>query len=79
MARSPEEIRASIERNREELGSSLETLRYEVVRITDWRAQLRQHRTQVLVGALIAGFVLGGGIAALGTLATGGRRRSRKG
>jgi Protein of unknown function (DUF3618) len=79
MARSPEEIRASIERNREELGSSLETLRYEVVRITDWRAQLRQHRTQVLVGALIAGFVLGGGIAALGTLATGGRRRSHKG
>ena len=79
MARSPEEIRASIERNREELGSSLETLRYEVVRITDWRAQLRQHRTQVLVGALIAGFVLGGGIAALGTLATGGRRRARKG
>jgi hypothetical protein len=79
MARSPEEIRASIERNREELGSSLETLRHEVVRITDWRAQLRQHRTQVLIGALIAGFVLGGGIAALGTLATGARGRSRKG
>jgi uncharacterized protein involved in exopolysaccharide biosynthesis len=49
------------------------------VRITDWRAQLRQHRTQVLIGALIAGFVLGGGIAALGTLATGARGRSRKG
>jgi hypothetical protein len=75
MARSPEEIRASIERNRQELGSSLETLRHEVVRITDWRAQLRRHRTQVLVGALIAGFVLGGGIAALGTLVTGGRAR----
>jgi Protein of unknown function (DUF3618) len=78
MARSPEEIRASIEHNREELGSSLETLRYEVVRITDWRAQLRQHRNQVVVGALVAGFVLGGGIAALGTLVTGGRGRSRK-
>ncbi len=79
MARSPEEIRDSIERNREELGSSLETLRYEVVRITDWRSQLRQHRNQVVVGALVAGFVLGGGIAALGTLVTGGRGRSRKG
>jgi hypothetical protein len=79
MARSPEEIRASIERNREQLGSSLETLRHEVVRITDWRAQLRQHRNQVVVGALIAGFVLGGGIAAVGTLVTGGRGRARKG
>lgn len=77
-SRSPEEIRASIEHNREELGSSLETLRHEVVRITDWRGQLRQHRTQVLVAAVIAGFVLGGGIAALGALATGGRGRSGK-
>ncbi len=75
MARSPEEIRASIERNREELGSSLQTLRHEVVRITDWRAQLRTHRTQVIVGALIAGFVLGGGIAAITSLASGGRAR----
>jgi hypothetical protein len=75
MARSPEEIRASIERNREELGSSLETLRYEVVRITDWRAQLRAHRTQVIVGALVAGFVLGGGIAGITSLASGGRAR----
>lgn len=73
MARNPDEIRASIERNREELGSSLETLRHEVVRITDWRAQLRAHRTQVIVGALITGFVLGGGIAALTSLASGGR------
>jgi hypothetical protein len=77
-ARTPEEIRASIEQNRQELGTSLEKLRGEVVRITDWRAQLRRHRTQVVVGAVVAGFVLGGGIAALGTLATGGRRRGRK-
>ena len=77
-ARTPEEIRASIEQNRQELGTSLERLRGEVVRITDWRAQLRRHRTQVVVGAVVAGFVLGGGIAAISTLASGGRRRARK-
>lgn len=77
MARSPEEIRASIERNRQELGSSLETLRHEVVRITDWRAQLRQHRNQVVVAALVAGFVLGGGLAAVGALVSGGRRADK--
>ena len=77
--RSPDEIRASIEQNREELGTSLEKLRGEVVRITDWRSQLRRHRTQVLIGAGVAGFILGGGVAALGGLASGGRsRRARR-
>jgi hypothetical protein len=73
--RTSEEIRASIEHNREELGTSLEKLRGEVVRITDWRAQLRRHRTQVLIGAGLAGFIVGGGIAALGGLGSGGRQR----
>ncbi|HJS94867.1 MAG TPA: DUF3618 domain-containing protein [Solirubrobacteraceae bacterium] len=73
--RSPEEIRASIEHNRQELGNSLEKLRREVGELTDWRSQIRQHQRQVLIGAGIAGFVLGGGIAALGALAFGGRRR----
>jgi hypothetical protein len=77
--RSPEEIRASIEQNRQELGSSLEKLRREVGELTDWRGQLRQHQRQVLIGAGVAGFVLGGGIAALGALAFGGRRRRRDG
>jgi hypothetical protein len=75
--RSPEEIRASIEHNRQELGNSLEKLRREVGELTDWRSQIRQHQRQVLIGAGIAGFVLGGGIAALGALAFGGRRRRR--
>jgi hypothetical protein len=73
--RSPEEIRASIEHNRLELGTSLEKLRREVGELTDWRGQIRQHQRQVLIGAGIAGFVLGGGMAALGALAFGGRRR----
>jgi hypothetical protein len=77
--RSPEEIRASIEQNRQELGTSLEKLRREVGELTDWRGQIRQHQRQVMIGAGIAGFVLGGGIAALGALAFGGRRRRQDG
>lgn len=61
--RTPEEIRQSIERNRAELAHSLDRLRGEVAEVTDWRKQLRTHRKQVLIGAAVAGFVLGGGIA----------------
>ncbi len=74
--RTPEEIRASIEQNRQELGTSLEKLRGEVVRMTDWRVQLRRHQQQLTIGAAVAGFVVGGGIAALGALTFGRRRRS---
>ena len=74
-ARSPEEIRRSIERNRQELGVAVEQLRGEVVKLTDWRGQLRQHEREVLIGAGVAGFVLGGGLAALGALTFGRRRR----
>jgi len=70
--RSPDEIRRSIETNRAELAHSLERLRGEVAEITDWRRQLREHQKQVLIGAAIAGFVLGGGLAAFGRR---GRRR----
>jgi len=73
--RTPEEIRASIEQNRQELGTSLEKLRMEVVQLTDWRSQLRRHQPQVMIGAGVAGFVVGGGIAALGALTFGRRRR----
>lgn len=74
--RSPEEIRASIEQNRHELGRSLEKLRHEVSVITDWRSQLRSHQREVLIGAGLAGFVLGGGIAAIGALTFGRRRKA---
>ena len=77
--RSPDQIRASIEQNRQELGQSLEKLRAEVTELTDWRGQIRRHQREVLIGAGIAGFVLGGGIAALGALAFGGRRRRQIG
>lgn len=77
-ARSPEEIRDSIERNRKELGTAVEHLRVEVVKLTDWRAQLRRAEPQVLIGAGVAGFVIGGGIAALGALTFGRKTRRQQ-
>lgn len=77
--RTPEEIRASIEQNRLELGQSLEKLRGEVEQLTDWRSQLRSRQQQLTIGAAVAGFVLGGGIAALGALTFGrGKRKQNK-
>ena len=64
--RSPEEIRRSIETNRAELALSLSRLRGEVAEVTDWRKQITRHRKQVVIGAAVAGFVIGGGIAAMG-------------
>ena len=67
-ARTPEEIRASIEANRKELGTSVERLRNEVAVLTDWRGQLIRHQKPVVIGAAVAGFIIGGGIAAVGGL-----------
>ncbi len=66
--RSPEEIRRDIEQHRRELGEAVGRLRVEVKRATDWRTQVVQNQQQVLIGAAVAGFVLGGGIAAIGGL-----------
>ena len=76
MSRSPEEIRRSIEANRVELGMAVEQLRGEIVKATDWRSQLRAHKRELVIGAAVAGFVVGGGIAAFTGLLTG-RRSSR--
>ena len=61
--RSPQEIRASIEANRQELGQSIHSLKAEVAELTNWRKQLEAHKKQVVIGAAVAGFVIGGGIA----------------
>jgi len=74
--RTPEEIRRSIEANRAELGLAVEKLRTEVAEFADWRQHIRNHQKQVLIGAAVAGFVLGGGIAAMTGLLTG-RRHER--
>ncbi|GAC1439932.1 MAG: hypothetical protein NVSMB51_18570 [Solirubrobacteraceae bacterium] len=66
--RSPEEIRASIEANRQALVRSVDGLRSEITQFTDWRGQIRRNQRAVLGGAAVAGFVLAGGIAAFGGL-----------
>ena len=66
--RTPEQIRASIEENRRELGTSMERLQQEIAVLTDWRRQLVVHQKQAVIGAAVAGFLIGGGIAAVGGL-----------
>jgi hypothetical protein len=62
-SRTPDEIRASIEANRHELAHSLGRLRGELTVASDWRGQIVRNKQKVLIGAAVAGFVLGGGIA----------------
>jgi hypothetical protein len=63
--RSPEQIRREIEQHRRELGEAVDRLRGDVQRATDWRGQIVRHQQKVLIGAAIAGFVIGGGIAVI--------------
>ena len=74
--RSANEIRQSIEANRADLGLAVERLRGEVTKATDWRGHFERNRKQILIGAAVAGFVVGGGIAAMTGMLTG-RRKSR--
>ena len=72
-ARSPEMIQASIEETRRELAFSVNDLRSKMSEITNWRGQLVRNRKAALVGAAVAGFVIGGGVAAGISLITGRR------
>jgi hypothetical protein len=62
--RTPAEIRESVEDTRRELEHSLNDLQAKVHEITNWRRQLVVHKREVIIGAAVAGFVVGGGIAA---------------
>ena len=62
--RSPEQIRSEIEETRRELSFSVNDLRSKVTELTDWRRQLVKNKRTALVGAAVAGFVIGGGVAA---------------
>ena len=68
--RSPAEIRSSIEANRMELAVSVQRLRGEVERITDWRGHIERHRSEVAVGAAAVGLLIGARLL---------RRRRRRG
>jgi hypothetical protein len=72
--RSPEMIRASIEETRRELAFSVNDLRSKMTELADWRRQLGRNRKAALVSAAVAGFVIGGGVAATISI-LGGRRR----
>jgi hypothetical protein len=73
-SRSPEQIRTSIEDTRRDLAFSVNDLRSKVSELTNWRKQLAENRQTALVGAAVAGFVIGGGVAATVSLI---RRRRR--
>lgn len=62
--RHPEEIRASLQATRTELEYSLNDLQGKVKELTNWRRQLAENRKQVIIGAAVAGFLIGGGVAA---------------
>ena len=62
--RSSAEIRASIEETRRELSYSVNDLQSKVKELTNWRAKLAENQQAAIIGAAVAGFVIGGGIAA---------------
>jgi orotate phosphoribosyltransferase-like protein len=60
VSRSSAEIRRDIEVQRQDLGRSVEALRGRVTELTDWRRQVREHQRELVVGAAIVGFAVGG-------------------
>lgn len=64
--RSPAEIRASIEENRQALVHSVDQARNEVARLTDWRGYVERHKQELTVGAAAVGFVVGSALVLRG-------------
>lgn len=62
--RTSAEIRASLEETRRELTFSVNDLQSKVKELTDWRTKLAKNQQKAIIGAAVAGFVIGGGIAA---------------
>ncbi|MCB1008490.1 MAG: DUF3618 domain-containing protein, partial [Acidobacteria bacterium] len=61
--RTAAEIRRDIDVQQAQLASSVVELRGKVNELTDWRGQIEAHREQLIRGAAIAGFVVGGLVA----------------
>jgi type VI protein secretion system component VasF len=62
-SRSAEQIRQDIVQQRQELSRSVDALRHRWVQVTDVRRQIREHRSELAVGAAVVGFLIGGAIA----------------
>jgi hypothetical protein len=58
--RSAAEIRRDIDAQRRDLGHSVQALRGRVTELTDWRAQVSEHRRELVLGAAVVGFAIGG-------------------
>jgi hypothetical protein len=76
--RTADEIRASIEQNRKELGTSLVLLRDEVGQLTDWRSQVKRNEKNLQIAAVAAGFVVAGGIGGTLNVLFGRKNKRRK-
>ncbi len=57
-ARSPQQIRAEIQRAREQIASSMMALKEEVQARTDWRGYVRKNPVPFFAGAFALGFLL---------------------
>jgi type VI protein secretion system component VasF len=62
-SRSSEQIRNDIVEQRQELSRSVDALRTRWLQVTDVKRQIREHRTELAVGAAVVGFLVGGAIA----------------
>ena len=58
--RSADQIRRDIDVQRQQLGSSVEALRGRVTELTYWRRQVQEHKRELVIGAAVVGFALGG-------------------
>jgi len=61
--RSSHQIRQDIVQQRQEFSRSVDALRNRWVQVTDVRRQIREHRTELAVGAAVVGFLVGGAMA----------------
>jgi hypothetical protein len=62
-SRSAEQIRQDIVQQRQELSRSVDALRHRWIEATDVKRQIREHRTELAIGAAAVGFLVGGLIA----------------
>jgi hypothetical protein len=61
--RSAEQIRNDIVQQRHQLSRSVDALRTRWVQVTDVKRQIREHSTELAVGAAVVGLLVGGAIA----------------